>query len=806
MQAVLLGLLISASAASGSNPVLFSAVPVGDPATALELYGSGIRGHSTVTCTIAGVVAPVFYTSPQSDSNPYDQVNVALPPNLSGYDLPIVLTVDQQPSNVVTIDLAPRDHGDTVQRATALVDQMTLAEKIASLHGIQDSTHYRTVPGVDRLGIPALNITNGPAGATNGGPGHQGPATALPAPIALAATWDVGLAKLYGSIVGLEAYDLANGFLEGPDINIARVPQNGRTFEAFGEDPYLVGQMSANFIQGVQAEGVIGEAKHFAGNNQEANRMTINDIIDERTLREIYLPAFEASVTQGGAGAVMCAYNKVNGLYSCENDLLMTGILKGEWGFNGFITSDFGAVHSTVPSANAGLDVEMPTGIYFTDALQSAVQSGAGPMSVIDDKLIRRFSTMMRFGVFDSPPVNQPVPTAQNGALARQIAEAGMVLLKNDPYPGNPVPAAPVDPYCGLPYPVGTTNHFLPLNTCVRSIALIGPYATAAKTGGGGSSLVVPAYTVTPLAGIQNRAGSAVQVTLADGRDLIAAAALAKASDVAIVMVGDDEAEGLDHPISLSGNQDQLVAAVAAANPNTVVVVKSGAPVLMPWASSVPAILEAWYPGEEDGNAVAAVLFGDVNPSGKLPLTFPQNVADLPANTPQQYPGVNGVANYSEGVFVGYRHFDAQNIEPQFPFGHGLSYTSFAYSNLTVSPGAVEFDVTNTGNRQGAEVAQVYIGQPSFVSPNARPEPPKQLKGFQKVLLDPGQTQHVIVNPDPRAYSYWDVASHSWQVYPGYFVQVLVGSSSRDIRLRGTTTFQPQSPTPSLSVRPRAVR
>ena len=756
MRPLLLLLLLPLVAAA--DPVLTAVHPVGDPPTALELSGTNLQGQVSVTCTVGGVVAPVFHVSP-------NQVDVWLPRNLNDYDLPVVLTVDGQSSNALTVDHVLVGDYDPVARATRIAGQMTLAEKIASLHGIQDPTHYRVVPGIPRLGIPDLNITNGPAGATNGGPGHQGPATALPAPIALAATWDVDLTRLYGSIVGLEAYDLANGFLEGPDINIARVPQNGRTFEAYGEDPYLVGQMAANFIQGAQAEGVIAEAKHYAGNNQELNRTTIDDQIDERTLREIYLPAFEASVIQGGAGAVMCAYNKVNGGYSCENDLLMNQILKGEWGFSGFITSDFGAVHSTVPSANSGLDVEMPTGIYFTDGLQSAVQSGDVPIATVDDKLIRRFSTMMSFGIFDNPPVNQPVPTDQDGVLARQIAEAGMVLLKND-------------------------GGLLPLNAAkLHTIAVIGPYALQAKTGGGGSSQVVPAYTVDPVTGLQNRVGSSVTVTLSNGSDIVAAAALAMSSDIAIVMVGDDQREGADHPISLTGNQDQLVQAVVAANRKTVVVLKTGGPVLMPWASTVPAILEAWYPGEEDGNAVAAVLFGDVNPSGRLPVTFPQNVADLPANQPDQYPGVNGVANYSEGVFVGYRYFDANNIEPLFPFGHGLSYTSFKYSNLvtdrpffTPIPGPAalfDFDVTNSGTLPGAEVIQVYVGMPS----ESEPQPPKQLKAFAKVSLQPGQKTTVEILLHADAFSYWDLNSHSWQIAPGTY-QIMIGSSSRDIRLQ----------------------
>jgi beta-glucosidase len=748
----------------GSGGCTAMAIDLGGPLdqAVLELFGTGIRGRSSasnVTCTIGGTNAPVPYAGAQPNYLGLDQVNVALARTLVGQGaVDVRLIVDGQPANTVSITIpAPSPS----VRAGQIVSQMTLGEKIQELHGIQDANDYRTVPGVPRLGIPALNITNGPAGVANGGPGHQGAATALPAPICLAATWDIGFAKLYGGIIGVEAKDLANGFVEGPDINMARVPQNGRNFEAFGEDPYLVSQMAVNEVEGIQGQGVIAEVKHYAGNNQETNRTTINAIIDERTLREIYLPAFEAAVKQGGVGAVMCAYNQVNGAYSCENDVLLNQILKSEWGFDGFVTSDFGAVHSTVASAKAGLDVEMPTGIYFTSALQAAVQSGQVAMAVIDDKLTRRFRTMMRLGVFDTPPANQPLPAQQNGAAARQIAEAGMVLLKN-------------------------TAGLLPLDAGgLDSIAVVGPYAGKAKTGGGGSSQVTPLYTVDPIPGIQNRAGAAVTVRYADGSNIAQAVALAQAADVAIVMVGDDETEGSDHALSLSGNQDQLVQAVAAANQRTAVVIKSGAPVLMPWVNSVPAILEAWYPGEEDGNAVAAVLFGDVNPSGKLPVTFPQAVGDLPANTPAQYPGVNGQETYSEGVLVGYRYFDAKNIQPLFPFGHGLSYTTFSYANLAIGPAgqSVDFDVTNTGSVAGTEVAQIYIGMPAA----GVPQPPKQLKGFQKLTLQPGRTGHVHLSLDQRAFSYWDTGTHTWQVAPGTY-QIMAGSSSRDIRLQTQVT------------------
>ncbi len=656
-------------------------------------------------------------------------------------------------------------------RAREIVSHMTLDEKIQELHGIRTPTEFRYVPPVPRLHIPALRVTNGPAGAANGGPGHQGAATALPAPIALAATWDVGMAKLYGKVEGTEARALANDLMEAPDVNIARVPQNGRTFEGLGEDPYLAGRLAVADIEGIQGEGVIANVKHYVANNQEESRFQVNEIIGERALREIYLPAFEASVKQGQVASLMCAYPKVNGYFNCENDTLMNKIIKQEWGFQGFITSDFGAVHSTIPSALAGLDLEMPTGKYFSDDLKAAVESGKLPVKVIDDKLVRRFRTMIRFGVFDHPATLQPVPEKEDGVEARKIAEAGMVLLQNK-------------------------GGELPLKTAqLHSIALIGPYAAEASTGGGGSSHVRPLYSVAPLKGIEARVGPNIKVSFDDGSDTGKAAALARTADVAIVMVGDRETEGRDHGISLSGNQDALVEAVAAANPRTVVVIKSGSAVLMPWVDKVPAILEAWFPGEEDGNAVAAVLFGDVNPSGKLPLSFPKSLADLAANTPAQYPGVDGEAHYSEGIYVGYRHYDAKGIEPLFAFGHGLSYTSFAYKNLKISSGTIRFDndsqrltvgvdVTNSGPREGAEVVQLYVGKPASAQVS---EPPKELEGFQKVDLKSHQTAHLEFSLDARALSHWATATHAWAVSPGTY-QILMGSSSRDIRLRGQVT------------------
>jgi beta-glucosidase len=412
------------------------------------------------------------------------------------------------------------------------------------------------------------------------------------------------------------------------------------------------------------------------------------------------------------------------------------------------------------------------------------------PLSVIDDKLIRRFRTMMRFGLFDHPPSPKPIAEKEDGAAARRLAEEGIVLLKNQ-------------------------GGLLPLHEAnLKSIAVIGPAAAKAVTGGGGSSHVAPLYAVDPVEGIRRRVGDKVAVSFVDGSDLARAVSLARAADIAVLMVGDINTEGRDHQISLEGDQDKLVEAVAGANKHSVVVLKSGSPILMPWVDRVPAILEAWYPGEEDGNAVAAVLFGDFNPSGKLPITFPKSLDDLPANTPEQYPGTGpvepyknlefemdakappgpgGTAHYSEGVFVGYRHYDAKGITPLFPFGHGLSYTTFGYNNLKISSTQVSIDkkhppelsveatIVNTGKVRGAEVVQLYLGMPST---NAVPQPPKQLKGFQKLMLEPGKEAPVHFVLDGRSLSYWDTNTHAWVIAPGEY-QVMVGTSSRDIRLAG---------------------
>lgn len=652
-------------------------------------------------------------------------------------------------------------HDEAVRRARALVATMSLDERIAQAHGFRDETHHRIVAGNARLGIPELHVTNGPAGVGPGGAGPQKPATALPAPIALAATWDPEMARLYGRVIGEETRELGSNLLESPDINIARVPQGGRVFEAYGEDPFLTARLAVAHIEGIQSTGMIGNVKHYVANNQETDRLTINEIISERPLREIYMPAFEASVKEAHVASVMCAYPRVNGLYNCENKPLLDDVIRKEWGFDGFITSDFGAVHSTVPSVLAGLDLELPTGIYLDDKLRAAVESGAVTMHVLDEMLVRRFAKMMEFGWFGPQPALKPVPVSADGAVARRIAGESMVLLKND---GG---ILPLDP-----------------GKC-KSVALIGAFAVKAMTGGGGSSHVVPLYKVDPLDGLKAALNAETKIQMLDGSDIPAAVAAAKKADVAILMVGDDEGEEHDHSIDLTGNQNDLIAAVAKANAMTVVVVKSGSAVIMPWVDSVPAILEAWYPGEEDGNAVADVLLGRVNPSGKLPLTFPRSVADTLAVHKNQFPGDGVTVHYSEGLDVGYRAFHTWHVSPLFPFGFGLSYTTFRMDGLTIdskTPGGqttVTFTVTNTGKRSGAEVAQLYLTYPPIAEGN---EPSRQLKAFQKVMLAAGETKTVHLTLDSRSFSYWSENEHGWRVARGNFT-VEVGDSSDRVPL-----------------------
>lgn len=647
------------------------------------------------------------------------------------------------------------------KRAELLVHAMTLDEKISQIHMRDLKPFPREVIGIERLGLPAFKISNGPLGAGPGDSPQKQPATAFPSALAIASTFYPKYAEIFGRIAAQEIALRGENLLESPGLNITRVPQNGRNFEYFGEDPFLSGRMGVAETRGIQSAGVIAEPKHFDANNQEHDRKVINEVIDERTLREIYLPAFEATVKEADPGAIMCAYPSVNGQFSCENVHLLKDVLRDDWGFQGFVQSDYTATRNAVANSTAGEDLAMKPD-HYADEMKAAIQSGQVSEATLDQMLIRRFAAMFRIGWFDHPPQTGPIPAKTGGLAALAIETHGAVLLKN-------------------------ANHQLPLNEhTVRSIALIGPYAGAAHTGGGGSSQVTPLYTVTPEDGLREALGRQATITYNDGSDPAAAAALAKSAEVAIVMVGNKDRENVDRPnLSLPDDQDQLIAAVAAANPHTVVVLKTGGPVLMPWLDQVSAVLEAWYPGEEDGHAIADLLVGRSSPDGKLPMTFPRSEADVPAHTPQQYPGVNGVATYSDKLEVGYRWYDANNVDPLFPFGFGLSYTTFKIAGLNVSstgPAAatVSVSLTNTGNYAGVDVVQIYVGFPA-----AAGEPPRQLKGFARAGLKPGQTANLTIPLDARAFSIWDTASNKWAVFNGTY-EIFAGDSSRDLPVHAT--------------------
>ena len=654
-------------------------------------------------------------------------------------------------------------------QAAALVARMTLAQKVTELHGVVSSQHQRYVPGLPALGIPPLVITNGPAGVGPGDSLRQRPATALPAPIGLAASFDPALAYQYGRVIGDEAADLGANVVEAPDVNIVRVPEGGRTFESLSEDPYLTAATGTAETEGIQSRaGVIAEVKHFTAYSQETNRGRPADdnIVSTRVLHEIYLPPFQQALTRGQAGGLMCGYAIVNGHPSCQNASLLSVPLR-RWGFTGLLQSDFGGARSTAASANAGLNLEMPAGDYYSAAgVERALHDGTLTVATIDKLLTSRFTAMYAHGLMGAAPARtSAIPAQADAGIALRAAEQGIVLLKN-------------------------SRGVLPLKVAaITRIAVIGPYGGAAMTGGGGSSHVDPLLTVSPVAGLARLARPGTAVSYTTGRSLPAAVAAARRASVAVVMVGDTESEGHDQPgLALTGNQDQLVEAVARANPHTVVVVKSGNPLTMPWLAQVPAVLEAWYPGEEDGAAVAAVLFGVADPSGKLPVTFPVSAALTPVSHRSQFPGAGGKVEYSEGLNVGYRGYDAEGITPLFPFGFGLSYTTFRFSHLSVSqdavPATVTATVTNTGRAAGAEVAQLYLGDPKVAG-----EPPRQLAGYRRVTLQPGQSAVVRFSLSRHDLSYWDDRANGWVVPSGAFT-VYVGDSSAvaGLPLRGRLT------------------
>ncbi|MEV5825533.1 glycoside hydrolase family 3 C-terminal domain-containing protein [Spirillospora sp. NPDC052242] len=657
------------------------------------------------------------------------------------------------------------------RRAGLLLAKLTDDEKIAllasddpfggPLGGFFDWAHADTNNGIERLGVPPLYMVDGPAGV------RQGEATALPAPIALAATFDRGAAHLYGKTVGWEARHRGNDVIFGPTVDVLRTPLNGRTFEGFGEDPYLSARLGASWIKGAQGQGVMASVKHLAVYTQEKDRLELNMAVDPRTLREIYLPPFEAAVTEGGAATVMCGFGKLNGRWACHDGGVLNGILRSEWGFNGMVMSDHTAVHDTTEAANGGLDMELPIGVrYNAFLLKMARAQKKVTQATIDGHTRNVLRTMFEFGVFDRPAYPNDLARVDRTAsetAARTIAENGVTLLKND----------------GV----------LPLKA-PKKIALIGRAAKESQAGFG-SAKVVPFASVGAQEGLTRRAGAGASITYRDGDDHGAAADAARGADVAIVFATDGQGEFFDKSCltlecgePLRGDQDGLISAVAAANRNTIVVLQTGGPVLTPWADDVAAVVETWYPGQEAGDALARVLYGDVDPGGRLPVTFPAEEAHAPtAGNPAQYPGVNKTATFSEGVMVGYRHYDAKGITPKYPFGHGLSYTTFRYSGLKVGSKEVKVTVTNTGSRTGVAVPQMYLGLPS---PGVDvPQPPKQLKGFTKVTLRPGQSTTVAFPLTARDLSYWNVEAKRWKVADGCYT-VMVGSSSRDVAQRGS--------------------
>ncbi len=838
---------------------------------------------------------------------------------------------------------------DVEARIDSLLRQMTLAEKVALLAG---SSMWTTTP-IERLGIPAIKVTDGPNGARGAGGfvGSAVTAACFPAGIALAATWNTSLVEEVGEALAEEAQSKGARLLLAPTVNIHRSPLNGRNFECYSEDPYLSARMAVAYISGLQRRGVGATVKHYVCNDSEFERNTISSEVDERTLREIYLPPFRAAVQEAKTWAVMAAYNRVNGVYASEHPVLLNDILKREWGFDGIVMSDWFGTKSVVEAAANGLDLEMPGPTRWRgERLIAAVENGQVSMAAIDESVRRMLRTIARVGAFENPeiPPEQAIDRPEHRALIRRAAAEGMVLLKND-------------------------GGILPLNlTNLSSLAIIGPNAKTAQIMGGGSAQVNAHYAISPYDGIAARVGEQVklgyeigctnhrnlprldsalvtpdsgeghgftvayynnhdlagepvyqattgsseQVWLGEvapgvdprqfsvrftarfmpaesgahifslvsaglsrlfvndtllidnwtsqtrgdaffgagsaevtapialeagqpytlrleysnqGATMLAAvrlgylppiaedaieraAALAAQSDVALVFVGlnaDWESEGHDRPhMDLVGRQNELVERVAAANPRTVVVLQTGSPVTMPWLDQVAAVLQAWYPGQECGNAIADALFGDVNPSGRLPQTFPVRLEDNPAYI--NYPGENGRVRYGEGIFVGYRYYEKKKVAPLFPFGFGLSYTTFRYDNLRLSADviasddrlAVQVDITNTGQVAGQEVVQLYVRD--IAARLARPE--KELKGFVKVALQPGETKTVTLHLDREALAYWDDAQHAWVAEAGEF-EVQVGSSSQDIRvcavfrLSDTVAFGgPPKPSVKLSV------
>ncbi len=700
-------------------------------------------------------------------------------------------------------DLFSQGRQDTSARIEGLLKQMTLDEKVHMIHASSSFTSG----GVPRLGIPELIMSDGPHGVR---PEHGrdwildnnslDSGTYLPTGVCLAATWNPQLGYAYGGVLGSEARFRGKNVILGPGINIIRSPLNGRNFEYQSEDPYLVSKMVVGYIKGVQDQGVSACVKHYAANNQETRRHVINVLMSERALREIYLPGFKAAVQEGKVNTLMGSYNKFRGEWASQNHYLLRDILKKEWGFKGLVMSDWDAVNSTTEAMWNGLDLEMGADLhmlpnpdyskfYLGDTVTTLVKSGRLPEYLLDEKVKRILYVMYKTGMLNNNLKKGDYNTPAHRRVAEKVAEEGIVLLKNQ---GN---ILPVD------------------KTKLKSIAVIGFNATREQAMGGGSSQVRAFYEVTPLAGIRKSAANII-INYAQGYEIARGATAnavmiqqaveaAKKSEVAVIIGGwthgynysiwqDNayDAEDYDKPdMFMPFGQDELVKAVVKANPRTVVVLMGGGAIdMQQWINQVPGILQAWYPGMEGGNALAAILFGQVNPSGKLPMTFPKKLEDHPSHKLGEYPGDSATVNYFDDIYVGYRYYDTYKVEPQFAFGHGLSYTTFNYSGLNVQKTGtgvtIRFTVRNTGKVAGAEVAQVYVkeGSPSI------PRPDKELKGFEKINLQPGESKMVTLQLDDSAFSYYNDAEDGWVKDKGKF-DILVGGSSRSIQLSTTVNL-----------------
>ncbi|MDN4493984.1 beta-glucosidase [Ureibacillus aquaedulcis] len=837
------------------------------------------------------------------------------------------------------------------ERANLLVDAMTLEDKVNFITGNVNNYYGFYNEGVEKYGIPALTMADGPVGVRIANPDVQNKqSTAMPAAIGLAATWSTEAAKKYGEVLGNEAINTTHNVLLGPGLDIARNAFGARNFESLGEDPYLQTQIATNYVKAIQSNNVLVTAKHYLLNNQEKDRFTADSQASERAINEIYARPYADLIKDADLGSVMCSFNKVNGVSACDYGDLLTNLLRGNLNFEGFVMSDYGANVSTSKSIQAGMDLETPGDPYgyWGKKLIDAVQNGEVSEETVNQSAYRILYQMFDKGLFDNPAQNNPIDAKAHGAIAREIAAEAMVLLQNN-------------------------NNVLPLNTeKIDSIAVIGPDADNGFTAGGGSSLVNPTYTVSPLEGIKNRAGDKVKVEYTAGTDPISAGdilpgpdavpssfllptadssehglkaeywsnknmegnpvfehtakqvnlnlgfynyegfnaqspkldklpgslngmmsarftgvinvpksgeytlsttsygssklyidgnliidnagtklgtvektvtleanknydvkieyktdyianggndnggqmrfgwktadgvvdeniakavELAKKSDVAVIVSKTYDSEGyVDRfDMELPNNQEQLISEVSKVNKNVVIVNESGTAVEMgAWKDDVASIVQAWYPGQEQGNAIADVLFGDVNPSGKLPVTFPTDEDSTPVTSEEQYPGINLVTKYTEGIFVGYRGYEESGIKPAFSFGHGLSYTKFDYKNVKTKVTSnksgeptieVSLNLKNTGDVTGSEVVQVYSGE----LPTNVETAPKQLAGFKKVELQPGKQQRITIQLDAKAFSYYDEESNEW-VMPSGQVPVYVGSSSSDIRLKTTVT------------------